>query len=84
MPAAVMSASVSTPPAIFAADPAAFVSGDTLWGIASRKLGSGTKWTKIYDANASTIEAAAKKHGKSSSDHGHWIWPGTTLSIPAA
>lgn len=60
------------------------VSGDTLWGIASRKLGSGTKWTKIYDANASTIEAAAKKHGKSSSDHGHWIWPGTTLSIPAA
>ena len=60
------------------------VSGDTLWGIASRKLGSGTKWTKIYDANASTIEATAKKHGKSSSDHGHWIWPGTTLSIPAA
>ena len=25
------------------------VSGDTLWGIASKKLGSGTKWTKIYE-----------------------------------
>ncbi len=60
------------------------VSGDTLWGIASRKLGSGAKWTKIYDANASTIEAAAKKHRKSGSDHGHWIYPGTTITIPAA
>lgn len=59
------------------------VSGDTLWGIASRKLGSGAKWTAIYDANASTIEAAAKKYGKSSSDHGHWIYPGTTITIPA-
>ena len=58
------------------------VSGDTLWGIASKKLGSGSKWTQIYDANAGTIEAAAKAHGKSSSDHGHWIWPGTVLTIP--
>ena len=49
------------------------VSGDTLWGIATKKLGSGSKWTSIYDANASTIEAEAKKHGKASSDHGHWI-----------
>lgn len=60
------------------------VSGDTLWGISSKKLGSGTKWTQIYDANSSTIEAAAKSHGKGSSDHGHWIYPGTTLTIPAA
>lgn len=58
------------------------VSGDTLWGIAANKLGSGVKWTQIYDANASTIEAEAKKHGKSSSDHGHWIWPGEVLTIP--
>ena len=58
------------------------VSGDTLWGIASKKLGSGSKWTLIYDANAGTIEAEAKKHGKSSSDHGHWIWPGEVLTIP--
>lgn len=58
------------------------VSGDTLWGIASKKLGSGSKWMQIYDANAGTIEAEAKKHGKSSSDHGHWIWPGEVLTIP--
>lgn len=58
------------------------VSGDTLWGIAARKLGSGSKWTSIYDANASTIEAEAKKHGKVSSDRGHWIWPGEELTIP--
>ena len=57
------------------------VSGDTLWGIATKKLGSGSKWTSIYDANASTIEAEAKKHGKASSDHGHWIWPGEVLTI---
>ena len=29
------------------------VSGDTLWGIAARKLGSGSKWTTIYEANGS-------------------------------
>jgi len=60
------------------------VSGDTLWGIAKKKLGSGTKWTKIYSANKSTIEAAAKKHGRSSSSKGHWIYPGTVLTIPAS
>lgn len=59
------------------------VSGDTLWGIAARKLGSGTKWTQIYDANKDTIEQWARNHGKSSSDHGHWIWPGEPLTIPA-
>lgn len=57
------------------------VGGDTLWGIASSKLGSGSKWTQIYDANASAIEAEAKKRGKASSDHGHWIWPGEVLTI---
>ena len=58
------------------------VSGDTLWGIATKKLGSGAKWTKIYDANIETIETTAKSRGKSSSDHGHWIFPGETLTIP--
>ena len=58
------------------------VSGDTLWGIAARKLGSGSKWISIYDANADTIEAEAKKRGKAGSDHGHWIWPGEVLMIP--
>lgn len=58
------------------------VGGDTLSGIALKKCGSAGKWTSIYDTNANTIEAAAKSHGKSSSDRGNWIWPGTTLTIP--
>lgn len=58
------------------------VSGDTLWAIAKRKLGDSSKWTAIYDANAEVIEEEAKKHGKASSDHGHWIWPGEVLTIP--
>ena len=57
-------------------------SGDTLWGIAASKLGSGLSWKKIYDKNKTVIEAAAKAHGRSNSDCGHWIYPGTTLVIP--
>ncbi|RKJ46565.1 LysM peptidoglycan-binding domain-containing protein [bacterium 1XD8-76] len=56
-------------------------SGDTLQGIA-KQIGGFDKWTQIYEANAATIEAEAKKRGKSSSDHGHWIWPGMTLTLP--
>lgn len=56
--------------------------GDTLWGIAKRYYGSGTKWKKIYDKNKSVIEKAAKKRGKKSSSNGHWIFPGTVLIIP--
>lgn len=59
------------------------VSGDTLWKIAQKNLGSGASWTKIYDANSEAIETAAKRYGKSSSDHGNWIYPGTTLTIPS-
>lgn len=57
------------------------VSGDTLSGIAAAHCGGASKWTSLYDANSSTIEAAAQAHGKSSSDHGHWIWPGEVLSL---
>lgn len=56
--------------------------GDTLWAIAKKYLGSGNKWKTIYNANKSVIEKAAKKHGKSSSSTGHWIYPGTVISIP--
>lgn len=58
------------------------VSGDTLSGIAARKMGGASKWPQLYDANAGSIEAAAKRYGKSSSDHGHWIYPGEVLTIP--
>ena len=56
-------------------------SGDTLWGIAASHCGGGANWTKLYDANAETIEAEARKHGKANSDHGHWIWPGEILAL---
>ncbi len=56
--------------------------GDCLWNIAKAAYGNGAKWTIIYDANKSAIEADAKKHGKSSSSNGHWIWAGLKLTIP--
>lgn len=58
------------------------VGGDTLWGIAKQHYGSGSSYTRIYGANSGIIEASAKRHGKSSSGNGHWIYPGDVYSIP--
>ena len=57
-------------------------SGDCLWNIAKKFYGNGSKWTTIYNANKSTIEARAKKAGKKSSNNGSLIYPGTVLTIP--
>ncbi len=56
-------------------------SGDTLSAIAKKHCGGTVNWPKLYNANAATIEETAKAHGKSSSDHGHWIWPGEVLQL---
>ena len=56
--------------------------GDTLWALAKKYYGSGAKYGTIYEANKTIIEQTAKKYGKSSSNGGHWIYPGTTLQIP--
>ncbi len=56
-------------------------SGDTLWMISKKHLGDATQWKKIYNANKSVIESAAKKRGYKSSSNGHWIFPGTKLVI---
>ena len=59
-------------------------SGDCLWNIAKAAYGDANKWTTIYEANKSVIEETAEKHrgkGKGSSN-GHWIYPGTKLTIP--
>ena len=58
------------------------VKGDTLWAIAKKYLGEGSRYTVIYDANKDVIEATARAHGKPDSDHGHWIWAGEVLFIP--
>ena len=58
------------------------VSGDTLWALAKKHYGSGAKYTIIYDANKSTIESAAKAHGRANSKDGNYIYPGTVLVIP--
>lgn len=55
-------------------------SGDTLSGIAKRYTGSATRWPELYRANASKIDAEARRRGKSGG--GHWIFPGTVLTIP--
>ena len=57
--------------------------GDTLWRIAKQHYGNPLKWPTIYDANAAVIKATAKRYRKRNSDHGHWIYPGTVLTIPA-
>lgn len=59
------------------------VSGDNLWDIARVKLGDGSRMTEIYELNRDTIEAAAKKYGRSSSSNGWWIYPGTVLQLPS-
>lgn len=59
------------------------VSGDTLWAIAKKYLGDGSRHSEIYSANKEVIEAAAIKNGKTSSSSGHWIYPGTVLTIPS-
>ena len=58
-------------------------SGDTLWAIAKKYLGDGSKWKTVYNANKTVIEKASKSHGYASSATGHWIFPGTKLTIPA-
>lgn len=57
--------------------------GDTLWSIAKKYYGKGSEWRKIYNANKNVVESTAKKYGKQSSSNGHWIYPKTTLTIPA-
>ena len=56
--------------------------GDTLWELSRQFYGSPAYHTEIYAANQEVIEAVAKQHGKTSSNNGYWIWPGTTLTIP--
>ena len=46
------------------------VRGDTLWGIARKYYGDGSKWKQIYEANSEEIEDP------------HWIYPGEEFLVP--
>lgn len=55
--------------------------GDTLWGMAKQTYGSGAEFTKIYEANSTVIEKAAKSMGKPNSQKGYYLYPGTMLTL---
>lgn len=60
--------------------------GDNLWNLAKKFYGSGSKQSKLYNANKDVIEKEARKHGFTSSSNkgvpGWWIFPGTKLVVP--
>lgn len=57
------------------------VKGDTLWSIAQKFLGDGSRWEEIYEANQWIIETVAKNNGRQSSQHGQILLPGTWLEF---
>lgn len=59
--------------------------GDNLWTLAREKLGDGTRWMDIYDANKDSIEKTAQKYGHSSAvtTNGVYIFPGQEIVIPS-
>ncbi|MFF9160775.1 alpha/beta fold hydrolase [Streptomyces longwoodensis] len=59
-------------------------SGDTLWDIAHRTLGDALRWDRVYALNQQALDRTARRHGYASSDRGHWIFPGTALTLPGA
>lgn len=56
--------------------------GDTLWNLAASFYQDNTQYRKIYESNRDVIEEEAKRHGKTDSSGGYWIYPGTELVIP--
>lgn len=58
------------------------VHGDTMWRIATKYLGDGSRWPEIYKKNKAVLDAEAKKHGYKDASPGY-IWSGIKITIPA-
>lgn len=56
--------------------------GDTLRIIARKECNDESEADDIYKLNKNTLEKAAKKHGRKSSNQGFYIYPGTVIKIP--
>lgn len=74
------------PPAVASPPPSmqgdyTVVSGDSLWRIASRLLGSGPRWTEIMDLNQATYNIKPPEMYRGLLTV--WITPGWVLRIPA-
>lgn len=57
-------------------------SGDSLWKIAAKELGSGTRYTEIYTKNKTILDKKAKEMGHKDSRGGALVFPGTKITIP--
>lgn len=58
------------------------VKGDSLWRIAQKFLGSGTRWQELIPINLTVLDEAARKYGHKDSNNGYWLFAGTVLTIP--
>ena len=55
--------------------------GDTLWTIAKRYYGDGSRCYELYQKNRNIIEAAAVQNDLICSESGRYIFAGTVLSL---
>lgn len=57
--------------------------GDSLWKIASKQLGKGTRWTEIFELNKTVLEQEAQKHRTHCTLTYPVIYAGTVITLPA-